>query len=182
VEEVSYEMEYDFNGFEIDPLVISDDFTFDDYFDSITTQLSDSLLNFLTFTTGEAYSKRLNTKLFIGASYNLTPKISVGVLSRTDFLNGKISQQATASVNLTTGRFANLTLSYSYLNGYYKNFGMGFSINAGPVNIYFISDNIVSNAIWPQEVRSMNLWFGMNLVFGYKQFTNKKVMDKPLVY
>ena len=30
--------------------------------------------------------------------------------------------------------------------------------------MYIISDNIVNAAFWPQEVKSVNLWFGMNLV------------------
>jgi len=177
-EGVSYKTDYDFSGFEINPLEFSDGFTFD----STLSQLGDSLTNFLTFTSGGTYTKRLNTKLFVGASYSLTPKINFGILSRTDFRNGEISQQATASVNLTTGRFANLTLSYSYMNASYKNFGAGFSFNVGPLNMYMISDNIINVTVWPQEARSVNLWFGMNLVFGYKKFMRKEATDRPLVY
>lgn len=182
VNDVSYEMEYDFTGLEINPLEFSDDYTFSDFIDSTFSQLGDSLSNFLVFNSGGTYSKRSNTKLFVGAAFYVTPKISFGLLSRTDFLNGKISEQVTASANLTTGRFINLTLSYSYMNAYYKNLGAGVSFNAGPLNLYLISDNVVNLVVWPQEARSVNLWFGMNLVFGYRQFKQQGSKDKPLVY
>jgi len=182
VQEVNYEMEYDFTGLEINPFEFSEDYTFDDYLDSTLTQLTDSLTNFLEFTPGGTYSKRLNTKLFVGVSYFVTPKINFGVLSRTDFLSGKIAEQVTASANFTTGRFINLTLSYSYMNAYYKNMGAGLSFNVGTLNMYIISDNALNVVFWPQEARSVNLWFGMNLVFGYRQFKQQQFKDKPLVY
>jgi len=136
----------------------------------------------MTFTSGGAYAKRLNTKLFAGASYFITPKFNLGILSRTDFLNGKISQQITASANVTTGRFINLSLSYSYKNAYLKNIGAGLSLNLGPLNLYVISDNALNLLFWPQEARSVNFWFGMNMVFGYRRYMKVEYKDRPLVY
>ena len=181
VHDATYEMEYDYIGLEIDPIEISDDYTFGDYLDSTFSQMSDSLLSFLQFTPGRAYSKRLNTKIYLGASYDVTPNINFGLLSRTGFLRNQIDQQITASANFSTGRIFNFTLSYTYKNAYLKNFGAGFSLNVGPLNMYMVSDNALNVAFWPQESRSVNLWFGMNLVFGYKQF--KRVDgDRPLLY
>jgi len=182
VHDVVYDMEYDFEGIEIDPFEFSEEFTLGDYLDSTFSELGDSLSGFAQFTPGRAYSKRLNTKLYLGASYFLTPNINFGILSRTDFLQEKISQQFTVTANFTTGRFINLTLSYSTMNSYLKNMGAGFSFNVGPLNLYLISDNVLNGVFWPQEARSVNLWFGMNLVFGYKQFMQKEFRDRPLVY
>ncbi|HER09417.1 MAG TPA: hypothetical protein ENO20_10970 [Bacteroides sp.] len=179
VHDVTYVADYDFEGIEINPFELSEDSDFGDYLDSV---LLDSLSTFLEFTQGRTYSKRLNTKLYLGASYYLTPNINFGILSRTDFLDGRVAQQFTASANLTTGRFINLTLSYSVMNSYLKNMGAGFSFNVGPLNLYLISDNILNGVFWPQEARSFNLWFGMNLVFGYRQFKLREYGDKPLIY
>jgi hypothetical protein len=180
VHEVTYETEFDFNGLEINPFeYIGDDATGD--LDSTFSQLGDSLINFLQFTPGGTFAKRLNTKLYAGASYYVTPNINFGILSRTDFLKGKISQQFTASANFTTGRFINLTASYSYTNDYLKNFGAGVAFNAGPLNLYVISDNALNAIFWPHEIRSVNFWFGMNLVFGYER-AKKKDGDRPLIY
>jgi hypothetical protein len=182
VNEVTCEMDYDFEGIEINPFEFSDEYTIDDYLDSTFSELADSLSSFLEFTPGRSYSRMLNTKLYLGASYYLTPNINFGILSRTDFLGEKISQQFTATANLTTGRFINLTLSYSVMNSYLKNLGAGFAFNVGPLNLYLISDNVLNGVFWPQETRSVNLWFGMNLVFGYKRFMMQKYTDKPLLY
>ncbi len=181
VHDAAYKMEYDYIGLELDPLELTEDYSFGDYLDSTFSQMGDSLLSFLEFTPGRAYSKRLNTKLYVGASYYVTPNINFGLLSRTDFLQGNISQQFTASANFTTGRFINLSLSYSYKNSYLKNFGAGFSFNVGPLNLYLISDNSLNALFWPQEARSVNLWFGMNLVFGYRA-EERLDKDKPLIY
>jgi len=62
------------------------------------------------------------------------------------------------------------------MNSYFKNIGAGLSVNLGPFNAYLLSDNGFSAIFWPHETRSANLWFGLNLVFGYKE-----KIDLPLV-
>ncbi|MEN8156012.1 MAG: DUF5723 family protein [Bacteroidota bacterium] len=176
VHQVTYATEYDFEGLEVNPFDFSEDYTFGDHLDTTLSQMADSLSGFLEFTPGGVYSKRLNTKLYVGGSYNVTPKINFGLLSRTDFLNGKVAEQVTASANLTTGRFINLTLSYSYMNAYFKNIGAGISFHFGPLNLYLVSDNALNTLFWPHEARSANVWFGLNLTFGYKE-----KMDHPMV-
>jgi hypothetical protein len=176
VHQVDYSMEYDFNGIEVNPFEFSDDYTFGDYMDSTLSQMADSLAGFLEFTEGTIYSKRLNTKIYAGVSYELTPMISFGLLSRTDFLSRKVSEQVTASANFRASRLLNLTLSYSYINSYFKNIGIGFSSSLGPFNLYLLSDNALNTIFWPEETRSVNLWFGLNLMFGYRQKA-----DLPLV-
>lgn len=182
VQEVSYAMDYEFRGLELNPFS-PEDLTFGERLDTAFSQLGDSLNGGLSFISGGAYTKRLNTKVFVGASYFITPKFNLGLLSRTDFLNGNISPQVTASANVTTGRFVNLSVSYSYKNAYLKNLGAGLSLNAGPVNLYLISDNVLNILFWPQEARSVNFWFGMNMVFGYRKYQKfEQSFDLPLVY
>lgn len=177
VHEVSYVNEYTYNSIEVNPFGFSDDLTFDDYLDSTLTALLDTLSGPLEFTQGTKYMGRLNTKVYVGASWYATPNISFGILSRTDFLKASIAEQVTASANLSTGRFLNFTLSYSWINNYFKNIGTGLSINAGPMNFYVISDNALSSVFWTQEAQTVNLWFGMNLTFGYSE-----KVDMPLIY
>ena len=181
VHKVSYITDYDFTSQEIDPFEFTDDFTFNDWIDSTFSGIGDSLAGALEFSPGGVYSRRLNTKLYIGASWYASPNISFGLLSRTDFLRENVVEQLTASANLKAGRFLHFTLSYSYINSYFKNIGAGISINAGPLNLYVISDNTLNAVFWPQEVQSANLWFGMNFVFGYRPFTRDD-LDRPLVY
>jgi outer membrane protein W len=174
----SYELDYDYTSVDVDPFeFINDDASIDSYADSTLTALADTLLGGLNLAPGQAYSSRLNTKLYLGASWYVTPNINFGLLSRTDFLRNAVVEQVTASANFSTGRVLNFTLSYSYINSYFKNLGAGISLNAGPFNVYVVSDNALNAVFWPQEARSANLWFGMNLVFGYR---DKE--DLPLIY
>jgi hypothetical protein len=177
VHQASYEIDYDYTAVEVDPLDFTKDNTFDTYADSVLTALGDTLLGGLTMAPGEAYSSRINSKLYLGASFYVTPHINFGLLSRTDFLRNAVVEQVTASANFTTGRMLNFTLSYSYINSYFKNLGAGISLNAGPLNLYVISDNALNAVFWPQEATSANLWFGLNLVFGYRE-----KVDRPLIY
>lgn len=163
---------YDFIGINVNPFTGVDTAFIQEMLDSVKTPID----------VGQPYRSKLNTKLFVGASYYPIEKIGFGVLSRTDFLGNEISQQFTGTANMTTGRFLNLSLSYTYMTASPKNFGAGLSINAGPFNLYVISDNIISGALWPTETRSVNLWFGMNLCFGYR--VAKKTpppKDRPLI-
>lgn len=172
--EGSFNFEYDFKGVEVNPFTGADT--------TIIDELTDSLMNSLKFSTGDPYFSRLNTKLFIGVSYYPIEKIGFGLLSRTDFLNEKISQQFTGSVNMTTGKFINLSMSYSYLSNTFNNIGAGLSFNVGALNMYMISDNIISGALMPLNMRSVNLWFGMNLTFGWKRAARKATqVDRPLI-
>ncbi len=178
VHQVSYELDYDYTSVDVDPFdFLDDNNTNDTYIDSVLTALTDTLTGALNMGPGRAYSSRLNTKLYLGASWNVTPNINFGLLSRTDFLRNAVTEQVTASANFTAGRFLNFTLSYSYINSYFKNVGAGISLNAGPLNLYVISDNALNAVFWPQETRSANLWFGMNLVFGYRE-----KVDRPLIH
>ena len=182
VHQVNYAMEYDYKGIEVNPFDFSEDYTFGDHLDSTLSEMTDSLSGFLEFSPGGVYSKMLNTKLYVGASYDITPNINLGLLSRTDFLNGRVAEQVTASANFTTGRVVNLTLSYSYMNAYYKNIGVGISFNFGFYNLYLVSDNALNSLFWPEETRSINLWYGANLLFGYKEFKKGGDWDRPLIY
>jgi len=172
--EGSFDFEYDFKGINVNPFTGVDT--------TFIEELTDSLMNSFLFLTGEPYFSRLNTKLFIGASFYPVEKIGFGLLSRTDFLNEKIAQQFTGSVNMTTGKFINLSLSYSYISNTFNNIGAGLSFNVGTLNMYLVSDNIISGALTPLNTRSVNLWFGLNLTAGWKRSAKKaKVVDRPMI-
>lgn len=178
VHEAAFNLSLDYNEIEGDPFNVPGGVPLGNYIDSLADVAFDSVTSALTVTPDVPYTTRLNTKLFIGANYYVTPFLGLGFLSRTDFLQDKIAQQFTASANLTTGRLFNFTLSYSYINSDFKNIGAGLALNLGPVNLYAISDNALNMIFWREDTRSANLWFGMNLIFGYRS-VNK---DRPLVY
>ena len=182
VHEANYQIDYDYTHLEVNPLdFLEDDNSFDEHMDSLFTEITDTLKGGLEFTPGGVYNSRLNTKVYLGASWDVTPNINLGLLSKLDFLKETVAPQFTASANFRAGRILHFTLSYSYINQYYKNLGAGISLNAGPLNLYVISDNTLNALFWPQELQSANLWVGLNLVFGYRKCLRVD-SDRPLVY
>ena len=179
VHKVSFKTDYDYTGLEVNPFDFTGDLSFGDYVDSSFSAIGDSLAGELEFTPGGSYNSHLNPKLYIGASWWATPGINFAILSRTDFVRETIYEQLTASANFAAGRMLNFTVSYSFMNNDWKNLGAGIALNAGPFNIFAISDNTINAIFWPSEARSLNLWFGLNLVFGYNRF---KQEDRPLIY
>lgn len=169
-----FDFRYDFTGIEVNPFTGVDS--------TFINELTDSLLNSYDYRPGKPYFSRLNPKLFIGASYYPIEKIGFGLLSRTDFLNERISQQFTGTVNMTTGKFINLSLSYSYISSSFNNIGAGLSFNVGFLNMYLISDNILSGALTPLNTQSVNLWFGLNITAGWKRLEKRvKAVDRPMI-
>jgi hypothetical protein len=175
----SFQFEYDWVGLNVNPFT-----GIDTAINTFINELTDSLENSYAdaFTAGDPYMSKLNPKLFVGVSYYPIEKIGFGLLSRTDFLSQRTAQQFTGSVNMTTGKFINLSLSYSYISNSFNNIGAGLSFNVGPFNMYMISDNLVSAALYPLDTRSVNLWFGLNLTFGWKKAKKReKTFDMPLI-
>jgi len=162
--------DYEFNGIEVQ---LGDE----DVLDVLLDSLSES---FKFSPTHNAYRTWLPTKLYAGASFYVHPKISFGVLSRTEFYNKDIRQQFTVSANLYPIKMISTTFTYSVIEGSYKNLGLGLSLKAAPFNLYIITDTGGSAGLWPTEANYFNMRIGMNLMFGCRQ---KKVAkyDMPLV-
>ncbi len=182
VHEFSYKLDYAFEGIELDPFDFPAENPFDVYIDSLVNQFDDTLTGAFSSSSGDPYARRLNPKLYVGASYYLSPRVNIGLLSRTDFLQRGIRQQFTASANVTTGRFLNLSLSYSAIDNNYKNMGAGLSIHLGVFNIYAVTNNGLSTLLWPADASSINFWLGFNLVFGCERIGRGARSDIPLLY
>jgi hypothetical protein len=69
------------------------------------------------------------------------------------------------SVNAAATRWLNITGSYSITNGIASNIGLGASANLGPLQFYFVTDNIIGLAS-PEKAQNINVQAGLNLRFG----------------
>jgi hypothetical protein len=163
--------EYEFTGFEV---------TLDES-DDPTQALVDTLTSIFKFpASNDAYRTWLPTKVFLGATFYVHPKISFGVLSRTDFYKKDLRQQFTVSANLYPIKMISTSFSYSIMEGSYKNLGMGLSLKLLPFNLYIITDTGPSMYFWPMDAKYTNLRIGMNMMFGCRQKKGVKY-DLPLV-
>lgn len=165
---------YAFKGIDLSNEVGSDNSDSDPFED-----MTDSLENSFTVSnTAESYRTTLGTKIYAGASFNVSRKFDLSFLSRSYFYNNNLNQAFTFSANVRPFNGLAASLSYSIMNGSYNNIGFGLVLGGAPFQIYVISDN-ASAALWGHKTTSANFRFGFNINFGCKQ--KKKHADTPLL-
>lgn len=159
--------EFTFSGVDVNEFISSEDSV--DYLKSIV----DSLYNSLNLQeTANAYSTKLNSKIYVGGTWHFTEKSDVSVLACGEIFKGKMYPSVSASFTQQFGKTLSLSASYSVINGTSNNLGAGLLVNLGPMQWYVISDNVLG-AFLPQHTQNLHVRTGINLVFGYKD-KNKK--------
>lgn len=149
----------------------------EDFGEDLQDSLENTYDNFTTTST--SYRTALPTKVFLGGAVYPHPKISFGLLSRTDFYKGDIRQQFTASANFYPISMLSASFSYSIINSSFKNIGFGLALRAFPLNLYLMTDTGPSVYFFPTDARYMNFKIGMNIMIGCKKA--KKKFDRPLI-
>ncbi len=155
--------------------------------DSIGTDYSefdailDSLDRFTKFKESNLdYTRMLNAKIFLGATYSPADFMNFGFLSKTSFIGSTITQAFTLSANFHPIKWFSGSLSYTAASGKYNNFGIGMAVNAGAFQLYMLTDNL-NSALWPKDAKSIAVQVGLNLTFGcgkrddYSIINNKKL-------
>ncbi len=141
----------------------------------------DSLESSYSITaTKKAYTTALTGKFFMGAAYELNEKVRFGIVNRIRIYNYKFYNHITLSANVQPISMLSASLSYSIIGKNYANIGLGLSLRAGPLNLYFITDQAPGVFLFPNNIQSLNLRLGMNLVFGCAK-TPKALKDRPLI-
>lgn len=160
-------------------------------FDSLASATIDSLKDAFVFKTSRnPFTTFLPYGLTFGASYDLTGKISVGLLSNSRIIGKQIKQALTLSANVNLGNALSFSLAYTAANHRYDNLGAGLSLRAGFFQLYAVADRLPlawnkviskdgrSSFPVPNSWNTVNARFGINFVFGNKI---KKKDDKPMV-
>jgi outer membrane protein OmpA-like peptidoglycan-associated protein len=161
------EASFTFEGLDVNdfPDIDSIDGTF---FDSLGNSLLDSLEG--TFTPDssfDAYTAPTIPRFYIGANYLINDKMDAGILFSGEVYKGQFRPTVTASYNLRVGQVLQISPTWTYMNRSILNPGLGFSVNAGPVQLYAVADNILA-PFAPQSVRTAHVHAGINLTMGRK--------------
>ncbi|MBT3209455.1 MAG: hypothetical protein HN704_13250 [Bacteroidetes bacterium] len=172
--------EYTYTGIDFSPQEINNDFESVD-------EMIDSLQNiFLVTANYEKYKTRLTPKLFVGAKYQITNKINLGLLYRSDIYDEKFHNYVTSSVNTEFFKWLSLSMSYTYASHLGNNLGFGAGFTAKAFQFYIIADNIVGWRIdqidkfpWPYQARTFNFQFGINFLFGREKH---EALDENTMY
>lgn len=155
--------EFNFSGIDIDEFILNDvDSNGNNSFDRVIDSLEEA---FGLKEETANYTSSLTSRVYIGATYQLSEKALLGGLVQTEFFKKKINPSLTLSYNHKFGKLIHATASYTIINNSFNNLGGGFTFNPGPIQLYVIADNILG-AFQPQNARHMQLRAGVNLIFG----------------
>ena len=157
---------FSMNGdFEFDGLDFSPFFENEDDFNAFDN-LKDTLQTLFEINdTQEAFRRGLPTRVYLGGTYNFHRSFSLGVLSRSELHQNNLDHALTFSANLNAGRRLSLSASYSVMNNSYNNFGAGLALRGLMFQFYVVTDNL-NSAFMPHMSSSVNIWAGLNIVFG----------------
>lgn len=167
---ISQKGSFTFSGLTLDSLNAESDY------DEIE-ELVDSISDFFTFNeSGSKYTTFMNTNVYVGGTFELDPNLKLGLLSRTFFYDRKVHQGVTLSANAKAGKWFSATLAYTMMNRAYNNLGIGASIKAGPVQFYFVTDNL-NFALNYKKAKALAVQFGLNLYFGCGKRQNNSMIN-----
>lgn len=129
-------------------------------------EIIDSVRNsFDVEVTQQPYVSFLPAQLFLGASYQLKDKLSLGAVNRNLLLRGKLHSSLTLQATSNLGKGFLATLSWSYLNNSIKNIGTGIAYYGKGLQFHMVTDNILG-FFYPFDTRTVNLRMGVNVMFG----------------
>ncbi len=138
----------------------------------------------MTETTTGSYTSMLPSKFYLSGNYELAKNLSVGALFFSEQFKGRYSPGLTAALNKNFGKTISTSFTYTVSNRSYNNLGLGFSVNASPVQFYIVGDNLLRapvSLVANQNINSylnssqlINVRMGLNLVFGWDKGKTKK--------
>jgi len=159
-------VEFNFDGIDLNEYL--------DKGEEYTTELSDSIENIFGLERlDRKFTTNLIANIYIGAEYKLNNTFKAAALMNGKVFKGALYPSLTITTQTALGKWLQAIVSYSILNRSYENIGLGVAINAGPIQFYAVSDNLLG---WTQidYAKNLNVQLGMNLLFGYKSNISKE--------
>jgi hypothetical protein len=163
---------YTFRGFDIAEILNGNEESFGNSLDSLSNSIE------FEEEEGERYSSFLPGKFFLSGSYKLNQTVTGNLLIMNEIYQKRWNTGISANIHKEFGRRMSMSLSYTAINRSANNLGMGLSFNLQPIQLYFVSDNMLSAPFslltsgelnpYLRSVKNVNLRFGLNFVFGWQ--------------
>ncbi|MCQ2334925.1 MAG: DUF5723 family protein [Paludibacteraceae bacterium] len=153
-------------------------FSTDILMDTITTRLTHVYQNALTQQDSkDKFFAPLTMKFNVGVDANFFDNLlGVGLYSRTMLYNKQWYEEVTLGAAVRPTSWFNASLSYSFLNGRWSNFGAAIGLRGGPIALTLAADYIptwYANGI-PYKTPGLNMEMGLAIVWGWKKKAEKK--------
>jgi len=141
---------------------------------SVFKNLQDSLEKVFQREENTAnYKTALGSKFYVGANYEFTKSLSAGALLFSQVIKGKFVPGLSLSGNATIKNWLVASVSYTMYNNVFTNLGLGISLRGGPVQFYFMTDNVLA-FISPLSAKSFHLCGGISIWIKDKNKKDKK--------
>ena len=113
------------------------------------------------------YNSPVPTKLNFVASYNLTPKTQLSLISHNILYENDPQSYLKLAFNGRLNKVFNGVLSYALIDEYETpmNLGVGFALNLGFFQIHALTENVLVAFVSPDESKNPTLRFGVNMTF-----------------
>ncbi|MCF8303327.1 MAG: DUF5723 family protein [Bacteroidales bacterium] len=151
--------ESDFKDFEYDGFYFNEKNDSTDIMQAFTDTLE---ATFNVTETETEFSTSLPTRFNISGNYKINKKSSAGAMFYGTSYGDTFIPVINLNYNYKVNRAIHLKAAYSIINNTYSNIGLGLSLNLGPIQAYFIGDNLVG-LMDPDNARQANLRFGLNV-------------------
>lgn len=148
---------FTFEGLQFDNIFNQDSLSFQQAIDTL-----DQIFEF--DETSESYTTSLPARFFVGGTWQLNEKWSLGALYNLESFRGQ--SYSAVAVNGQWAPIQGLRLGASYAWRYERLDQLGLQVigQIGPVQLYALSDNVLA-AFRPNESESTNGRVGLNLIF-----------------
>lgn len=162
--------QYLFDGVDIVPYIQEEDSAY-------VSQLQDSVVNiFMAEHDNKPYTYVLAPKIYLGGSRKINDMFSAAALFRAELYHKSVFMSLTLSGQADLKKWVSLSLSYAVTNNTFKNLGFGIVLKGGPLQFYFVGDNLLGkwqiirsdgdfSGVMPYTMRYVSFRFGMNLIF-----------------
>jgi len=166
----------------------------DDEFGDLLGNMADAFLDSMSYSVKhDKFRTPLAPVFHAGASYQLTPAISAGFLSRTAFWNKGVRQSFNTTLCLQPYSFVAMNVGATWQLNAGVRLGGGFMFLMGPLQFYLLADNVpvyIPSAkithnesefeipFLPEGMKTLTLRLGLNLVFGRHGYVNRPMLNK----
>lgn len=139
--------------------------------------VTDSLRNVFTpRIDNESYLSPLVPAMYLGVSHTLNSWLNAGAVFHTEVYQNRLHPSFTLSGNAAITRNIYGSASYTLQNGEFNNLGAGIGAKFGILHLHAVSDNIPA-FFDLGAAKSVNLRFGVALLFGCGREKKKKISD-----
>jgi len=162
--------EFQYDGIELNAFIEDDVIDFDEVVDSLNA-------SFEVLEVSREFNTRTPVSFNITGSYEFAKRLYVGALYAYQDQFNKDVHAVAINLRKDLGSVFSIGTQYAFLGGTAHNIGLTTVLKVGPLQLYFIADNVLP-IFNPLTTQHFNTRVGLNLVVGFTDKRNEKKLAK----